>query len=75
MAGWKLVEERLQKRLSSWKGKMLSLEGRLVLINAVLTNMVMYMISFFILQKGVLYKLDYYKLRFFGKGIAKINKY
>jgi hypothetical protein len=27
LAEWKLVEERLQKRLSSWKGKLLSLGG------------------------------------------------
>ena len=46
-AEWKHVEERLQKRLSSWKGKLLSLGGRLVLINSVLSNMVLYMISFF----------------------------
>jgi hypothetical protein len=57
---WKLVEERLQKRLSSWKGKLLSLGGRLVLINSVLTNMVLYMIPFFLLPKGVLHKFDYY---------------
>ena len=41
LAEWKIVEERLQKRLSSWKGKLLSLGGRLVLINSVLTNMVL----------------------------------
>jgi hypothetical protein len=33
IAEWKLVEERLQKRLNSWKGKLLSLGGRLVLTN------------------------------------------
>ena len=37
-AEWKHVEERLQKRLSSWKGKLLSLGGRLVLINPVLNT-------------------------------------
>jgi hypothetical protein len=58
---WKSVEERLQKRLSSWKGKLLFLGGRLVLINSVLTNMVLYMISFFLLPKGVLHKLNYYR--------------
>jgi hypothetical protein len=31
LAEWKLVEERLQKRLSSWKEKLISLGGRLVL--------------------------------------------
>ena len=60
IAQWKNVEERLQKRLSSWKGKLLSLGGRLVLINSVLTNMVVYMISFFQLSKGVLHRLDYF---------------
>jgi hypothetical protein len=43
---WKLVEERLHKQLGSWKGKLLSLGGRLVLRNAVLTNMVLYMIFY-----------------------------
>jgi hypothetical protein len=44
---WKMVEERIEKRLSSWKGKYLSVGGRLVLINLVLTNLVMFIISFF----------------------------
>jgi hypothetical protein len=51
LAEWKLVEERLQKHLSTWKGKLLSLVGRLVLINSVLSNMVLHMISFFLLSK------------------------
>jgi hypothetical protein len=42
-----------------------------VLINSVLTNMVLYMISFVLLPKGVLQKLDYYRSIFFGKGIAR----
>ena len=60
-AEWKHVEERFQARLASWKGKLLSLGGRLVLINSVLSNMVLYMISFFQLSKGVLKKLDYFR--------------
>ena len=64
-AEWKKVEERLQKRLASWKGKLLTVGGRLVLINSVLTNMVLYMLSFFLVPKGVLKRLDYYRSRFF----------
>jgi hypothetical protein len=30
---WREVEERFEKRLSSWKGKYLSIGGRLTLIN------------------------------------------
>jgi hypothetical protein len=72
---WKLVEERLQKRLSSWKCKLLSLGGRLILNNLVLSNMVLYMISFFLFPKGVLQKLDYYRSRFFWQGDSEKKKY
>ena len=74
-AEWKLVEERLQLRLNSWKGKLLSLGGRLVLINSVLTNMVLYMISFFHLPKGVLKRLNYFRSRFFWQGDSEKKKY
>ena len=40
------IVERFEKKLSSWKGKHLSVGGRLVLINLVLTSLVMYMLSF-----------------------------
>jgi uncharacterized protein YpuA (DUF1002 family) len=44
---WKKVEERIEKRLSSWIGKYLSVGGRLFLINSVLTSLVIFMMSFF----------------------------
>src|SRR3954466_4021209 len=74
-AEWKHIEERLQKRLASWKWKLLSLGGKLVLINSVLTNMVLYMISFFQLPKGVLHRLDYFRSRFFWQGDNEKKKY
>jgi hypothetical protein len=57
IAEQQLVEEILQKRLSRWKGKLLSMGGRVILINSVLNNMVLHMISFFLLPKGVLQKM------------------
>jgi hypothetical protein len=59
------VEETFQKKLSSWKGKLLSSRGRLVLINLMLSILPMFMMSFLRIPKGVSEKLDYYKLRFF----------
>ena len=48
---WKGIEERIEKKLSSWKGKHLSVGGRLVLINSVLLSLPMLMIYFLRYQK------------------------
>ncbi|WVZ85517.1 LOW QUALITY PROTEIN: hypothetical protein U9M48_032438 [Paspalum notatum var. saurae] len=55
---WRHIEERFEKRLSGWKGKLLSVGGRLVLINSVLSSLPMFMLSFFAIPKGVLKKLE-----------------
>ena len=64
---WKIIEDRIEKRLSGWKGKLLSVGGRLVLINSVLSSlpMFMFMLSFFEVPRGVLRKIEYYRSRFF----------
>jgi hypothetical protein len=48
----KVVEQRIERKLSSWKGKYLSVSGRLVLINSVLSSMVLFMLSFFEVLRG-----------------------
>jgi hypothetical protein len=53
---WKIIEERIEKKLSSWKWKYLSVGGHLVLINLVLSSLPMFMLSFFKIPKGVLKK-------------------
>jgi hypothetical protein len=53
---WKIVEERIEKRLSRWKGMYLSVGGQLVLINSVLTTLVMFMMSFLKSQEEFLKK-------------------
>ena len=74
-ADWKEVEERFQKKLCAWKGKMLSVEWRLVLINSVLSNLSMYMFSFFEVPREVLKKLDFYRSRFFWQCDEHKKKY
>jgi hypothetical protein len=61
----KHVEERFQKKTKLLEGKMLSVGGRLVLINSVLSSLPMFMLFFFEVPKGVLKKLDYHKSWFF----------
>jgi Reverse transcriptase (RNA-dependent DNA polymerase). len=67
---WKIIEQRIEKKLSSWKGKHLSIGGRLVLINSILSNLAMFMISFFRYRKGFFKKLIIIDHGSFGKGIT-----
>ena len=71
----KHVEERFQKRLNRWRSKMLSVGGRLVLLNSVLSSLPMFMLSFFELPKGVLKKLDYFRSRFCWQSDEHKKKY
>jgi hypothetical protein len=63
-ADWKIIEEKFEKKLSCWKGKLLSYAGYLVLINSVLSSLAMFMLSFYEVPKGVLKKSDFYRSRF-----------
>ena len=72
---WGCIEEKFQKKLSSWKGKLLSYGGRLVLVNSVLSSLVLFMMSFFEVPRGVLKRLDYYRSRFFWQCDDQKKKY
>jgi hypothetical protein len=62
---WKPIEDRFEKKLSSWIGKLLSYGDRLILINSVLTSLPMFMLSFFKIPKGVRKRLDFFRSQFF----------
>jgi len=63
---WKAVQDHFfKKKLSSWKGKLLSYGGHLILLNSILSGLAMYMMSFFEVLKGILKKLSFYRSSFF----------
>ena len=72
---WKLIEDILEKKLSNWKGKMLSYGGRLVLLNSLLSSLPMFMIFFFEVPRGILKKIDYFRSRFFWQNDSYKMKY
>ena len=72
---WKPVEDRFEKKLSSWIGKLLSYGDRLVLINSVLTSLPMFLLSFFEIPIGVRKRLDFYRSRFFWQSDQSKKKY
>jgi hypothetical protein len=53
----------------------LSVGGHLVLINSVLTSLVMFMLSFFEVLRGVLEKIDYYRSSFYWQSYQHKKKY
>jgi len=72
---WLDIEKRIEKKLSGWKGKMLSVGGRLVLINTVLSSLPMFMLSFFETPKGVLEKINCFRSRFYWQSDQHKRKY
>ncbi|WVZ50961.1 hypothetical protein U9M48_002159, partial [Paspalum notatum var. saurae] len=74
-AEWRKIEERFEKKLSCWKAKYLSYGGRLILLNAVLSSLPMFMMSFFEIPKGVLKNLYKFRSRFFWQGSSNKHKY
>ncbi|WVZ80084.1 hypothetical protein U9M48_027590, partial [Paspalum notatum var. saurae] len=63
-------EDHFQKKLSGWKGKLLSYGGHLVLVSSVLSNLAMFMMSFYVFEvpKDIIKKLDFYRSIFFWQG-------
>jgi len=72
---WKIIEDRIEKKLSGWKGKMLTARGRLVLLNSVLSSLPMFMMSFFEIPRGVLEKIDCFRSRFYWQNDQHKRKY
>ncbi|GKV18636.1 hypothetical protein SLEP1_g28986 [Rubroshorea leprosula] len=49
---WQPMIESFKKKLSSWKGRHLSLGGRITLINSVLSSLPMFLMSVYLIPKG-----------------------
>ena len=54
---WKGMTEKIEKICACWQGRLLNMDGRVTLVQACLTNMPMYMISFYPLPVGIRKKL------------------
>ena len=72
---WKPVEDRFERKLASWAGKLLSYGDHLILVNSVLTSLPMFMLSFFEVPKGVRKRIDLFRSRFFWQSDGDKRKY
>lgn len=60
---WKYIEDRVEKKMSGWKGSLLSMGDRLILVETCLSNAPSYMMSLLRIPKGVKKKLDFFRAR------------
>lgn len=72
---WKVAENKMEHKLGCWQGKLQSIGGRLVLLNSSLSGVLMYMLSFYELPKGVEDRMDYFRKRFLWQEDQSIRKY
>ncbi|GJR53031.1 RNA-directed DNA polymerase, eukaryota [Tanacetum coccineum] len=63
---WKDIIDRIRRRLSRWKMKMLSIGGRLMLIKSVLGSMPIFHMSMFKVPAGVIQILESLRSKFFN---------
>jgi hypothetical protein len=54
---WQPILDLMEKRLAKWKGKHLSIGGRVVLINSVLSSLPLYFFSFFKAPKKIIQEI------------------
>jgi len=65
--------DKVGKRLSAWKGRLLNRAGRLRLINSVLTAIPTYYLTVFRMQKWAIKRIDKLRRNFLWKGSTEAN--
>ena len=72
---WDTVVERVEKKLSTWKAKYLSIGGRVTLIRSALSNLLVYYFSLFKCSASVIKRIERLERDFswYGNGTQKKN--
>lgn len=71
---WEPIINLVKKRLQCWKGRLLSIGGRVTLINSVLNSLPVYLFSFYRAPKGVIRKLVSIQRNFLWGGGEEAKK-
>ena len=73
--GWTKTEEKIGGKCQTWQGKLLDSGSRVTLIQAALTGVPYYLMSFYTLPVGVRKKMDFYRDRFLWQEDDNKKKY
>jgi hypothetical protein len=60
---WKVVEDKMESKLHTWQGNLLSYGGRLILLRSSLSNVPLFMLSLFELPRGTEKRCDIFRKR------------
>ncbi|KAF5952992.1 hypothetical protein HYC85_010936 [Camellia sinensis] len=71
---WDSVVAKFQKKLSSWKRRLLSFAGRLTLIKSALSNLPLYFLSIFKMPKGIVKAISKIQANFLWGSSAASRK-
>lgn len=75
MGDWSWLLDRFYNRISGWETRLLSLAGRLILIQAVLSQLAIYWAHLFFLPASVIKKMKSYAANFLWGGKPFQSKY
>lgn len=65
---WEPLLDRCRKKLTQWKANYLSFGGRIALVKATVSNLLIYFLSLFKIPKGVAEEIEHLQDQFLWKG-------
>lgn len=68
LSSWDPIIWKMEKKLASWRGKMLSIRGYLTLIKSSLSNLPLYYMSLYPIPQGIIKKLTTIQCKFLWSG-------
>lgn len=73
LATWNPIISKIEKKLATWRGKLLSMGGRLTLIKSALSNLPLYFMSLFPVPRGIINKISALQRNFLWNGRPEKN--
>jgi hypothetical protein len=75
ISDWQDLIEKIQHKIPNWKGSLLSMGGRVVLLDSVMSVTHLYMLSLYKLLVKIKKKLDSFRCQFLWQGTSQKRKF
>lgn len=68
------IVDKIEKKLQSWKGQLISIGGRLTLINSVISSVLLYALSMYKIPLGTVAQIDRIRIKLLWQGNTDKHK-